>query len=416
MRNQPQLAITMGRLPKGELGEIMNTMKILKDSYHVMSKDILEFRRNRMQLAALFIMPLIFLVMFGFIFPSGNSQQHMPVGLVNLDQGQGSNEFIAQLETINKNTSFMDFKTFSSVDEAKTEINRGKLYGTFIIPPGFSNNLTNGKSADFTVYIDNSNPQSSMQIQQILSSTVSRMNDMKAEANVVGLSKETNQPVNPQAMIFPYIPNITTTIPGQTNYFNFLAPGLMIMIVMMTVMTGIPEAISKEKEMGTFDGMLSAPISQVSVILGKTAALCSRGFIQCFIILGLAMLLFGVTIQGSLLLAFFMLFLGIFSFIGLGILAISMSGDQASGTMIVNLLMFPMIFLGGVFYPIQQMPWFMQVISQFIPLTYAADAMRKIILLNAGIGDVIFQIIILVAFGVVTMAIAVPLFRKSMTR
>lgn len=394
----------------------MDIVKILKDSYHVMAKDLLELRRNRMSLAALFIMPLLFLVMFGFIFPTGNTQQHMPMGLVNLDQGQGSNEFIAQLEAMNKNTSYMDFQSYSSVDEAKTAINKGKIYGVFILPPGFSENLTSGKSADFTVYIDNSNPQSAMQIQQVLSSTVSSMNNIKAEANVIKLGNETNQPVNPQAMIFPYIPNVQTTIPGQTNYFNFLAPGLMIMIVMMSVMTGIPEAISKEKEMGTFDGMLSAPISQISVIIGKTAALCTRGFIQCIIILAIAMILFGVTIQGSILLAFFMLLLGIFSFIGIGIMAISMSGDQASSTMIVNLLMFPMMFLGGVFYPIQQMPWFMQTISQFIPLTYAADAMRKIMLLNAGIGDVMTQILILVAFGVVTMAIAVPLFRKSMTR
>ena len=188
------------------------------------------------------------------------------------------------------------------------------------------------------------------------------------------------------------------------------------MVVMMTVMTGIPEAISKEKEMGTFDGMLSAPINQISIIIGKTMALCTRGFIQCIIILLIAILIFGVTFQGSLLLAFLMLLLAIFSFIGVGILAISMSGDQASSTMIVNLLMFPMMFLGGVFYPIQQMPGFMQTIAQFIPITYAADAMRKIILLNAGIGDIMYQIIILVAFGVVTMAIAVPLFRKSMTR
>lgn len=394
----------------------MDVMKILKDSYHVMVKDLMELKRNRMSLAALFLMPLLFLVMFGFIFPTGNTQQHMPMGLVNLDQGQGSNEFITQLEAMNKNTSLMDFQSYSSVDDAKTALNKGKIYGVFIIPPGFSDNLTKGESADFTVYIDNSNPQSAMQVQQVLSSTVSGMNNMKAEANVMELGSETNQPVNPQAMIFPYIPNVQTTIPGETNYFNFLAPGLMIMIVMMSVMTGIPEAISKEKEMGTFDGMLSAPISQLSVIIGKTAALCTRGFIQCIIILAIAIFLFGVTIQGNIILAFFLLLLGIFSFIGIGIMAISMSGDQASGTMIVNLLMFPMMFLGGIFYPIQQMPWFMQAISQVIPLTYAADAMRKIMLLNAGIGDVMTQILILVAFGVVTMAIAVPLFRKSMTR
>lgn len=394
----------------------MDAMKILKDSYHVMHKDMLEFSRNRMSLGALILMPLLFLVMFGFIFPSGNMQQNMPMGLVNLDHGQESSEFIAQLEAINANTHLMKFTNYSSVDDAITNMKEGKSYGAIIIPSDFSNNLTQGKSATFTAYIDNSNPQSSMQIQQVLSRTISGMNDMKAESNVLKENKANNETVNPQAIVLPYTLNIQTTIPGKTNYFNFLAPGLMIMIVMMSVMTGIPEAISKEKELGTFDGMLSAPISQVSVILGKTAALCTRGFIQCIMILGIAMLLFGVTFQGSILLAFFMLLLGIFSFIGLGILAISMSSDQASGTMIMNLLMFPMMFLGGIFYPIQQMPWFMQDISKVIPLTYAADAMRKILLLNAGIGDIITQIMILVVFGIVTMAIAVPLFRKSMTK
>ncbi|MGZ7117629.1 MAG: ABC transporter permease, partial [Methanobacterium sp.] len=115
---------------------------------------MLEFKRNRMSLAALFIMPLIFLIMFGFIFPTGNTQQHMPMGIVNLDQGQGSSEFIAQLDAMNRNSNFMQFQNFSSVDEAKTQINQGKIYGAFIIPPGFSDNIKNGKSADFTAYID----------------------------------------------------------------------------------------------------------------------------------------------------------------------------------------------------------------------------------------------------------------------
>jgi len=381
-----------------------------------MAKDLLGLKRNRMSLAALLIMPIAFLVMFGFIFPGANTQQHMPVGIVDLDQGEGSSTFITQLNTLNKNSSYMSFENFTSVEAAQTDINRGKLYGTFIIPQGFTYNMTHGQSANIIVYVDNSNPQVSSQIETVASNTITGLNGMQAETNVVKMGQTTNKTVNAQAIVFPYTPNVKTTIPGQTNYFNFLAPGLMIMIVMMTVMTGIPEAITKEKEMGTFDGMLSAPISQVSIILGKTTALCVRGFGQAILILVLAMIFFGVTIQGSIILAFFMLLLGIFSFIGIGIVAVSMSGDQASGTMIVNLLMFPMMFLGGVFYPIQQMPWFMQDISKVIPLTYAADAMRKIMLLNANIGDVMFQILILVAFGVVTMAIAVPLFRKSMTR
>lgn len=394
----------------------MDIIKILKDSYHIMEKDLLGLKRNHAALASLILLPIAFLLMFGFIFPSANTQEQIPVGMVNLDHGNESSTFVTQIETLNKNSGAMNIENFSSVEEAKTQINRGNVYGTFIIPPGFSNNLTNEKSANVIVYADNSNPQVAAQIESTASNTITGLNGMQAEINVVKMGETTNKTINAQSIVFPFTQNIETAIPGKTNYFNFLAPGLMIMIVMITVMTGIPEAISKEKEMGTFDGMLSAPINQVSIILGYTAALCVRGFSQCILVLIIAIIFFGVTIQGSVLLAFFLLLLGIFSFVGIGILAVAASKDQATGTTIVNLIMFPMMFLAGIFYPIQQMPWFMQDISKLIPLTYAADAMRKVMLLNANIGDVFVQILILLAFGVVTMGIAIPLFRRSMTR
>ncbi len=390
----------------------MNITYILKDSYHIMQKDLLALRRNRESVAALIILPIAFLLLFGYIFPSATTEQHMPMGIVNLDNGQASSALVTQIENMNKNSGSMNIINYSSVEEAKTQIDRGNVYGTFIIPPGFSNNLTNGKSGNLIVYVDNSNPQLSSSVESAASNTITALNGMQAEINVVKMGSTT---VNAQSIVFPFTQNIETTIPGKSNYFNFLAPGLMIMIVMITVMTGIPEAISKEREMGTFDGMLSAPINQISIILGYTASLCVKGFAQVILVLAIAIIFFGVTIQGSILLAFFLLLLGIFSFVGIGILAVSSSKNQATGTTIVNLIMFPMMFLAGIFFPIQQMPWFMQDISKIIPLTYAADAMRKVMLLNANISDVIIQILILVAFGIVTMSLAVILFRRSMT-
>jgi ABC-2 type transport system permease protein len=390
----------------------MNIINILKDSYNIMEKDLLALRRNPESVAALIILPIAFLLLFGYIFPSATTEQHMPVGIVNLDNGQASSAFVTQIETINKNSGAMNIVNYSSVEQAKTQIDKGNVYGTFIIPPGFSNNLTNGKSANVIVYVDNSNPQLSASVESTASNIITGLNGMQAEINVVKMGSTT---VNAQSTVSPFNENIETTIPGKSNYFNFLAPGLMIMIVMITVMTGIPEAISKEREMGTFDGVLSAPINQISIILGYTASLCVKGFAQVILVLAIAIIFFGVTIQGSILLAFFLLLLGIFSFVGIGILAVSSSKNQATGTTIVNLIMFPMMFLAGIFFPIQQMPWFMQDISKIIPLTYAADAMRKVMLLNANIGDVITQILILVAFGIVTMSIAIILFRRSMT-
>jgi ABC-2 type transport system permease protein len=84
--------------------------------------------------------------------------------------------------------------------------------------------------------------------------------------------------------------------------------------------------------------------------------------------------------------------------------------------MVMMTLMFPMMFLSGVFFPVQQMPWYMQDLSKALPLTYAADALRKVMVLGAGIPQITTELAVLIAFGVIMIAIAVPVFKRAMTR
>jgi ABC-2 type transport system permease protein len=79
-------------------------------------------------------------------------------------------------------------------------------------------------------------------------------------------------------------------------------------------------------------------------------------------------------------------------------------------------IMFPMMFLSGVFFPTQQMPWYMQAISKLIPLSYATSALRKVIVLGAGLPAISTEIAVLAAFGIVFTTIAIPLFKRNMTR
>jgi ABC-2 type transport system permease protein len=164
------------------------------------------------------------------------------------------------------------------------------------------------------------------------------------------------------------------------------------------------------------DGMMVAPINRLSIILGKSLGQTARGLLQGAIILALAVTLFGVTIHGSILLVFGLLLLGVFSFVGLGIVITSFAKDQGTATMLVTTLIFPMMFLSGVFFPIQEMPWYMQDISKALPLTYASDALRKVMVLGAGIPDLTTDLAVMIAFGIVMTAIAVPVFRRTMTR
>jgi ABC-2 type transport system permease protein len=394
----------------------MGLIKGLQDSYRIAVKDLIQFERNRVGLIFLFLMPFFMLIMTGYIFPTGNAYSDIPVAIVDLDHSQASQQLIGQLQAMNNKTGTMEFKDATSLDEARTLINRGQVYGAIIIPSGFSDCVSSGRQANITILSDNSIPQVSMVMEGIGSQVISMLGAQKAAMEVQMLSVKANQTVNPVAVIAPYRADIQGTVPGNLSYFDFIAPGLLMMIVMMGAMTGIPRAISHEKEIGTFDGILAAPVSEMSIIVGKTIAQTVRGFIQGIIVLILAILVFGVSIQGNILLAFGLLFLGIFSFIGLGILLTSMASDEETAMILMTVLQFPMMFLTGVFFPIQQMPWFMQDISKILPLTYAVSAMRKVMILNAGLMDVFPEVAILLVFGAIMLAIAIPVFRRSMTR
>jgi ABC-2 type transport system permease protein len=399
----------------------MGAKTLLSHSFRIAWKDLTELFRNRLGLVLLIVMPLFMMVMVGFIYPSnGSTVSNLPVALVNEDHGFNnsyvpSQTFVTMLQGINKQTGMMVLSNASSASEIKDMVQKGDLDGGIVIPSNFSESLMTGQQGTIIIVTDQSNPQISAQIQGVLHTVFDQMGTVIAQQTIQTRTPGVNAS-NSLPIVKPYNIQTEGVVSGTPSYFDFIAPGIMAMTVMMSVMTGLPVAISQEKEIGTMDGMMVAPINRLSIILGKTMGQVARGLIQGVIILVLAVGLFGVTIHGSILLVFGLLLLGIFAFVGLGIVITSFTKDQETAQMLMMTLMFPMMFLSGVFFPIQQMPWYMQTISSFLPLTYASQALRKVMVLGAGIPAISTELIILIAFGTVMTAIAVPVFRRMMTR
>ena len=399
----------------------MNVKTLVSHSLWIAHKDLLEFSRNRVMLVMLFVFPLFMMMMTGYIFPSSNSAQQLPVAVVNLDDFNGTGapgnmslDFLTSFKAVNAQKGFFSLSDQGSIDGAKGQITRGEKNGALIIAADFTDNLLTGRQGDITIMYDQSNPQISSQLNAILGSVISGMGTGQAVSQI---SNITGKDINTsKAIVIPYNVKSKGTVSGNPNYFEFMAPGMMMMVVMFSVMTGLPRAISHEKEAGTFDGILAAPTSRFSVILGKTIAQSVRGVIQGVVVLILAIFLFGVTINGPVLLVVFLLLLGIFSFIGLGIAITSAARDEETASTFMMVLQFPMLFLSGVFFPIQQMPWYMQYIAKALPLTYATQAMRKVVVLGAGLGDIMTEVVVLLVFGIVLLVIAIPLFKKAMAR
>jgi ABC-2 type transport system permease protein len=398
----------------------MGVKSLVSHSLMVTWKDLMELFRNKMGLIMLVLMPIFMMSMVGFIFPSSTSISHVSVAIVNEDEGYGSYPnasvtLIAALEKMNNSGGMMTISKASSLDEVRDMIQRGEVEGGIIIASNFTSSLMTGKQGTITIVTDQSNPQTSMLLQSALTEVFEQMGTWLAQQTVQGLSPAVNAS-NSLAIVKPYSVQTEGAVPGHFSYFDFIAPGLMAMTVMMSVMTGLPAAISHEREVGTLDGMMVAPINRLAIILGKTFAQTARGLLQGILILILAVALFGVTIHGNILLIFALLLLGVFSFVGLGVVITSFAKDQETAMMVMMALMFPMMFLSGVFFPIQQMPWYMQDISKVLPLTYAATALRKVMVLGAGVSMITTELAVLIGFGVVMTTIAVPVFKRAMTR
>ena len=390
---------------------------MISHSLRIAWKDLMELFRNRMGLVLLILMPIFMMTMVGFIYPSENSLNNVPIALVNEDMGFGNYNFsstlIMTLNSINENTSMIKIFDASSLDDIREMIQTGDVEGGLIISSDFTSNIMNGKQGTITIVTDESNPQMSAIIQTVLNEVVDQMGTALAQQSVQELGVD---PSASLAVVEPYNVQTTGAVEGKFSYFDFIAPGIMAMTVMMSVMTGLPAAISQEREVGTLDGMMVAPINRLSVILGKTFAQMARGILQGVLILVLAVILFKVTIHGNILLVFALLLLGVFSFVGLGVVLTSFAKDQETAVMMMTTIMFPMMFLSGVFFPIEQMPPFMQNISKFLPLTYVADALRKVMVLGADIPAIASELSILIVFGVIMTAIAVPVFKRAMTQ
>jgi ABC-2 type transport system permease protein len=404
----------------------MSARQVLKHSSWICWKDLLEFSRSKIRLVMLVVMPLFMMLMVGFIFPSGNSISNQPVAIANLDSGGNmmvngepvpmhlGTVFVSELSAVNNRTGMMTMSTSSGFNDIKTRIQDGSLSGGIILPPDFTTSLLHGYQGNVTIVTDQSNPQISAIMQEVLTQTIQAIGTEQAE---YGLNSTYHVSLNMTvAMVQPYNVQTRGIIPGNPNYFEFVAPGITAMVVMMSLMTGLPHAISYERDVGTLDGMLVAPTSRISIILGKVMAQTVRGVVQAVIIFAIAVGLFGVVIYGNLGLVAALILLTVFSFVGLGILITSFADREETATMVMMTLMFPMMFLSGVFFPIQQMPWYMQDVAYILPLTYATTALRKVIVLGAGMDAVWPDVIILLLVGIVLLAIAVPLFKKAMSR
>jgi len=394
-----------------------------KVTTEIAKRDLLDLWRAKMLLVFFILMPLLFMTMFGFIYPptvqvnpySGQIPSQYPnlaVAIIQQDNGQIARNVEAQFIQIAESQGIFRVSEMTDYSTARNGIVKGQVSGIVVIPQGFSAAIEADAQATIQVTVDQTNPSVAAAIQGEVAEIFGAIENQISTQYL----QNSDPKVDPTFVLQPITITSIPLISGVPTSFEYLAPSFMALTVITGALNGVSTAISREKEQGTMDGLLVAPIPRQSVILGKIVAQTVRGLIQGFLILGLSMLLFGVVIYGSPITMLLVMVLGVASFIGVGIIMTSLAPEQETAQMMTTLLQFPMMFLSGILFPIAQLPVAVQYIGKAFPLYYAADALRKVVILNASVNIIMPDLLVLLAYSVVTMAIAVPIFNRAMSR
>ena len=385
-------------------------------TFRIAQKDLLDFWKAKMLVGTFMLMPILMMSMFGSMFPSttgtSNPYRNAPMAMVMEDDGSLAIQVADQFKDISVSTGLFKVRDFPSFKSARDEILTGSIKGVVLIPEGFADAFNSHRQATVLITVDDTNAQMASIIYGEAASIVGAISDNFGRSIItkMGISSD------PSFVTEPIGVQRENLIGSTTNSFQFLAPGFMGLTVVMGTLSGLASAISREKEQGTMDGIMVAPISRNTIVAGKMIAQTVRGMIQAFMILGLSMLLFGVKIYGSPLLMVGVLLLGVASFAGIGLIMTSIAPEQETAQMMMLLLQFPMMFLSGILFPMDQLPGWLQWVGKALPLYYAADALRKVIVLSANFNQIFMDVAVLALYSVTTLGIAIPVFRKAMTR
>ncbi|WP_413570597.1 ABC transporter permease [Bdellovibrio sp. HCB117] len=180
----------------------------------------------------------------------------------------------------------------------------------------------------------------------------------------------------------------------------FLVPGVMSLLVCLITILLTSMSIAKEKEMGTFETLISAPIKPEEVIFGKTVPFVLLGMSNIPLIVGVAVALFGMPLRGSLIILLLSSFVFVCCTVGIGLFISTVAKNQQQSMMGGFLYLFPSVLLSGLVFPIENMPWVLRIFSYINPLTYFIELLRNIMLKGGDARLILFNVLILTAMAV----------------
>lgn len=361
----------------------------------VLVKEFIQMRRDRMTFAMMIGIPIIQLTLFGYAI--NTDPKNLPTLVEAADHGPFSRSIIAAM----RNSAYFDFQgILQNGDSAEEVLQRGDALFIVTIPPDFERNLVRGETPSILVSADATDPSATGNAVASLKTSLRSL----AEGPLAELAPE------PDA--FEVIVHRHYNPAGITAYN--IVPGLLAIILSMTMVMITSIAIVRELERGTMETLLATPARPVEVMVGKILPYVLVGYVQTAVFLFMALLLFDVPFEGSGLTFWGALNLYIIVNLALGFLFSTIARSQMQAMQMSFFYILPSILLSGFMFPFAGMPGWAQVLGNIIPTTHFMRVVRKVMLKGATLPDIIPDLSALAAIMIAITTVAMLRYRQTL--
>ena len=371
----------------------------------MIKKEFLSLKRHPGRLVSIIVFPIIMILLFGY--GMGGDLENLSVVVVSQDGGDLTD---ATLDAMKDMDVYHIVDVTDSVSHAKRMVDRGEVKAAIILPSNYDDDNEDQKAV--TLYIDSSDQ---MATQALVPTTTALFNELSAKSasatqlNTQNSSKKSSAIDSVKSAISLQVNRIY----GDIKYIDFLVPAVLGMTVMFSCMMGMGASIAGERETGELARLFMTPTSVATVIGGKIAGKLIVELLRALILLVAAILLFNITVKGGIPATFLILVIGALCFVGFGIMISATAKTQEDYAQMVMPFSMPMMFVSGVFYPIETMPWIFQKLAYICPLTYLNDAMRAVMIQGHSLGDVWIDILVLLGFTLLFFILGVVRFDRD---
>ncbi len=351
-------------------------------TYRLTIAAIKMFVRNRQALFFTLFTPLMIMVIFGFI--GFDRPTTFDVGLVAVNPAPPTQQFIDQLK------QFPSVKIHEgNLNDELTQLDQGNRAVVLEVP------------SDFLVV--NPPPRSP----HVITAHVNEGQQAQAQTVLSILSQYLDNTSLALAKAPTYFSIQQQTVNAHNlRYIEFLLPGLIALSVMQMSVFSVAFVFVQYKEKGVLKRLLATPMKPSQFVAANTITRLLVALAQSAIFIGVGVWLFKVSIIGSYWLIFLCVVLGALMFLGLGFTVSGLSKTTDSVPAIANLIVFPMLFLGGTFFPISSMPIWLQNIAKYLPLTYFSTALRDVMTQGASLYDIRWNLLAMIIWAIILIALA----------